>query len=97
MSNKHRKTNEPTYVTQLKPQHLRRLPELDRLCTLGIMAAIVFARRDTDYDPKSETDVKRLCAAAEIADSLPRLVEAKESLYAVRVDESDIDELRPEN
>lgn len=97
MSHENFDTKAPAYVAQLKPQHLRQLPELDRIRTMGIMAAIVFARRNTTYDPASEIFANELCAAAEIATNLLRLVEAKESFYVVPVDESDVVKGQPEN
>jgi len=95
MNHENFETKAPEYLAQLKPQHLRQLPELDRLRTLGIMAAIVF-RSDTTYDRASETYAKDLCAAAEIAADLLRLVEAKESFYVVPLEESDVGEMLPE-
>src|SRR5262245_37145213 len=97
MSNQNSEIKAPEYEAQLKPQHLRHLPELDRIRTLGLMAATVFARGDTTYDRPSETYAKDLCAAVETAISLLRIVEAKESFYVVPVDESDVAEARLEN
>ena len=88
-------TNRPTYVAQLKPQHLRQLPELDRIRTLGIIAAIVFARRDAERG--SETYLKDLCAAVDTAIDLLYTVEQKQSFYVVAVDERDVAERQPES
>jgi hypothetical protein len=87
-------TNRPTYVAELKPQHLRQLPELDRIRTLGIIAAIVFARRDADRG--TETYAKDLGAAVDTAIDLLYTVEQKESFYVVAVDESDVAEAQPQ-
>jgi hypothetical protein len=69
------------------------LPSLDRIRTQAIMAAIVFARRDTTYDPMSSTYADEVKASVDIAADLLERIDRQERDYIARCSQDESGEL----
>jgi hypothetical protein len=89
MSNKTVETKTPVTATSQQP--ILELPSLDRIQIQAIMAAIIFARRDTTYDPESPMYAKDVRSAVSIAADLLERIEQEERGYIARCSEDERD------